>query len=111
VALAGKSLAVNESVAPTVVDITPDIKGLNELLEKAITVHTIKTRQPRSQAIGEYREDPGNVLEAWERETERTYRLYKTLSVKAMDTVTSTSRPDLGGGLGQETQDSPYRVK
>jgi len=34
VARAGKSIAVNESVTPTVVDITPDIKGLNELLEK-----------------------------------------------------------------------------
>lgn len=34
VARAGKSIAVNESVEPTVVDLTPDIKGLNELLEK-----------------------------------------------------------------------------
>jgi len=34
VARAGKSIAVNESVEPTVVDLTPDIKGLNELLDK-----------------------------------------------------------------------------
>ena len=34
VARAGKSIAVNESVEPTVVDLTPDIKGLVELLEK-----------------------------------------------------------------------------
>ena len=34
VARAGKSIAVNESVTPTVVDMTPDIKGLNELLER-----------------------------------------------------------------------------
>jgi hypothetical protein len=34
VARAGKSIAVNESVESTVVDLTPDIKGLNELLDK-----------------------------------------------------------------------------
>ena len=34
VARAGKSIAVNESVTPTVVDMTPDIKGLCELLGK-----------------------------------------------------------------------------
>ena len=34
VARAGKSIAVNDSVEPTVVDLTPDIKGLVELLEK-----------------------------------------------------------------------------
>ena len=34
VARAGKSIAVNESVTPTVVDMTPDIKGLCDLLEK-----------------------------------------------------------------------------
>jgi hypothetical protein len=34
VARAGKSIAVNESVEPTVVDITPDIEGLNELLDR-----------------------------------------------------------------------------
>lgn len=34
VARAGKSIAVNETVEPTVVDLTPDIKGLTELLDK-----------------------------------------------------------------------------
>ncbi len=34
VARSGKSIVVNESVEPTVVDLTPDIKGLNELLDK-----------------------------------------------------------------------------
>jgi hypothetical protein len=34
IARAGKSLALNESVDATVVDITPDIKGLNEMLER-----------------------------------------------------------------------------
>ena len=33
VARAGKSIAVNESVEPTVVDLTPDIRGLCQLLE------------------------------------------------------------------------------
>jgi len=42
VARAGKSIAVNESVEATVVNITPDIKGLNDLLgklEQAITAN------------------------------------------------------------------------
>ena len=50
------------------------IKKLSMLL----TAHTIKTRQPKSQAIGEYREDTGNVIEVWEREIDRIFRLYKT---------------------------------
>jgi hypothetical protein len=57
------------------------IKKLSMLL----TAHAIKTRQPRSVAIGEYREDAGDVLEVWEREIERIYRLYKGLSIKATD--------------------------
>jgi glutamate synthase domain-containing protein 3 len=54
-------------------------------LSMLITAHVIKTRQPKSQAIGEYREDSGNVLEVWEREIERIYRLYKTTKVKGSD--------------------------
>lgn len=57
------------------------IKKLSMLL----SAHTIKTRQPRSQAIGEYREDAGDVLEVWEREIERIFRLYKGVSVKASE--------------------------
>jgi len=57
------------------------IKKLSMLL----TAHTIKTRQPQSQAIGEYREDAGDVLQVWEMEIERIYRLYKGVSVKASE--------------------------
>lgn len=57
------------------------IKKLSMLL----TAHTIKTRQPQSYAVGEYREDAGNVLEVWEQEIERIYRLYKSVSVKATE--------------------------
>ena len=57
------------------------IKKLSMLL----TAHAIKTRQPRSVAVGEYREDSGDVLEVWEREIERIYRLYKGVSVKASE--------------------------
>ena len=57
------------------------IKKLSMLL----TAHTIKTRQPKSQAIGEYREDAGSVLEVWEKEIERIYRLYQGISVKASE--------------------------
>ena len=57
------------------------IKKLSMLL----TAHTIKTRQPRAQAIGEYREDAGDVLGVWEREIERIFRLYRGVSVKASE--------------------------
>jgi len=54
-------------------------------LSMLLTAHTIKTRKPRSQAIGKYREDTGDVLEVWEREIERIYRLYKNVSVKSSE--------------------------
>jgi hypothetical protein len=60
----------------------------DELIRKLsmlLTAHYIKTRQPRSVAIGEYREDAGNILEVWEREIERIYRLYRGVSVKGSD--------------------------
>ena len=50
-------------------------------LSMLITAHTIKTRQPRSVAIGAYREDAGDILEVWKREIERIYRLYKSMSL------------------------------
>jgi len=62
----------------------PDDK-LVKKLSMLLTAHTIKTRQPRSQAIGEYREDAGDVLKVWEREIERIYRLYKGVSVKGSE--------------------------
>ena len=57
------------------------IKKLSVLL----SARTIKQRQPRSVAAGEYSEDAGDVLEVWEREIERIYRLYKGVSVKATE--------------------------
>ena len=54
-------------------------------LSMLLTAHTIKTRQPWSQAIGEYREDAGDVLEVWEREIDRIYRLYQGISVKGSE--------------------------
>ena len=53
------------------------IKKLSMLL----TAHTIKTRQPQSHAIGEYREDAGDIIEVWEREVDRIYKLYKTIII------------------------------
>lgn len=50
-------------------------------LSLLLTAHTIKTRQPKSTAVGEYRDDSGNVLEVWESEIERIYRLYESPSV------------------------------
>jgi len=49
------------------------VKKLSVLL----TAHAVKTRQPGSVAVGEYREEAGDVLGAWEREIERLYRLKK----------------------------------
>lgn len=57
------------------------VKKLSVLL----TAHAIKTRQPQTLAIGEYREDAGDVLGVWEREIERIYKLHETVSVKASD--------------------------
>ena len=50
-------------------------------LSMLLTAHTIKTRQPLSQAIGEYREDAGEIIEVWEREVDRIYKLYKTIVI------------------------------
>ena len=50
-----------------------------------LTAHSIKTRQSKSLANGEYREDAGNILEVWEREIERIYRLYGVPRVKASE--------------------------
>jgi len=62
---------------------TPDplIKKLSALH----TAHTIKTRQPQTLAVGEYREDTTDTLEAWEREIERIYRLHENISIKASE--------------------------
>jgi len=59
----------------------PLIKKLSMLL----TAKTIKTRQPQSFAVGEYREDSGNILEVWDREIQRIFRLYKSVSVQATE--------------------------
>ena len=59
--------------------------NLVKKLSMLLTAHTIKTRQPRSLAIGEYKEDAGDVLEVWGREIDRIYRLYKGVSVKGSE--------------------------
>ncbi|MCW3979806.1 MAG: hypothetical protein NWF12_08675 [Candidatus Bathyarchaeota archaeon] len=56
--------------------------NLIKKLSLLLTAHAAKTRQPQSQAIGEYREDAGSVLEVWEIEIGRIYRLYKGVAVK-----------------------------
>ena len=54
-------------------------------LSMLLTAHAITTRQPQAQAIGEYREDAGGVLEAWEREIEGIYRLYRGVSIEGSE--------------------------
>ena len=58
---------------------------LMKKLSMLLTAYTIKTRQPGSVAIGEYREDVGNILEVWEREIEYIYRLYQGVSFKGSE--------------------------
>ena len=59
--------------------------GLIRKLSALLTASAIKARQPSNVAVGEYREDAGDVLEVWGREVERICRLYRGVSVKASD--------------------------
>ena len=54
-------------------------------LSMLLSAKTIKARQPRSVAAGEYREDSGDILEVWTQEVEGLYRLYSSPSVKASE--------------------------
>ncbi len=54
-------------------------------LSMLITARTIKARQPRSVAAGEYREDSGDIMDLWAQEIEGLFRLYSSPSVKASD--------------------------
>jgi hypothetical protein len=54
-------------------------------LSMLIAARTIKQRQPRSVAAGEYSEDAGDILDVWGREIEALYRLYRSPSIKASE--------------------------
>jgi hypothetical protein len=54
-------------------------------LSMLLTAHAVKTRQPKALVVGEYREDSDNVLEVWEKEIERIYRLHGGVSVEASE--------------------------
>jgi len=54
-------------------------------LSMLLTAKTIKARQPRSVAAGEYREDSGDILEVWTQEIECLFRLYKSPTIKASE--------------------------
>ena len=54
-------------------------------LSTLITAHAVKTRQPQAVSIGEYREETGGLLEAWERDIERIYRLKGTPTIKSSE--------------------------
>ena len=58
---------------------------LAKKLSALITAHAVKTRQPQAVTIGEYREETGNILEVWEREIERIYRLKGTPTIKGSE--------------------------
>jgi len=71
------------------IDKTLGVQGASNKLVKKLSMllsaHTIKTRQPQSQSIGEYRESSENILEVWEREIERIYRLYEGILIQSTD--------------------------
>ena len=54
-------------------------------LSALVTAQAVKTRQPSAVSIGEYREETGSVLEVWEREIERIYRLKETPTIKGSE--------------------------
>ena len=54
-------------------------------LSALTTAHTIKTRQPQTTTIGEYREDTGNTLETWANEINRIIRLKQTPTIKSSE--------------------------
>lgn len=54
-------------------------------LSMLITARTIKARQPRSMAAGEYREDAGDIMETWAAEIEGLFRLYGSPTFKASE--------------------------
>jgi|GEM_PF-1562688 len=54
-------------------------------LSMLLTAKTIKGRQPRSVAAGEYREDAGDILDVWAHEIEGLFRLYKSPTIKASE--------------------------
>ena len=56
---------------------------LAKKLSVLMTASTIKTRQPGSSAIGEYREETGDIGETWAREIEAIYRLHSVPAVAA----------------------------
>jgi len=54
-------------------------------LSMLLTAITVKTRDPDSQTIGDYKESWTTVYQVWEREIERIYGMYKSVSVKASE--------------------------
>lgn len=57
------------------------IKRLSMLL----TAKEIKTRQPQSYVVGEDAASTRNVLEIWEEEIKKIFRLYKSAPVKSTE--------------------------
>ena len=54
-------------------------------LSMLLTARSIKARQPRSVAAGEYREDSGDIMEVWDGEIEGLFRLYGSPTFKASE--------------------------
>ena len=50
-------------------------------LSTLISALTIKGRQPKSSAAGEYKEDSGNIMEVWGIEVARIKKLYKPMVI------------------------------
>ena len=76
-------IAMSDAEIERMIGIQSTPGELVKKLSALITAHAVRTRQPQSLAVGEYREDAGDVMDVWERETERIYRLLGSVSVKA----------------------------
>jgi len=52
--------------------------NLVKKLSMLLTALTVRSRDPESFAVGEYREQAGDPAEAWRREAEEIRRLYRS---------------------------------
>lgn len=67
------------------IGVQSDSDRLVKKLSMLVTASAIRSRQPQTQVIGEYREDAGDALRVWEREIERIFRLYQVSSVTSSE--------------------------
>jgi len=53
------------------------VAEVDDEIYEGVKSGAIKTRQPQSYAVGEFREEVGNVMDVWDREIESIFALYR----------------------------------